>query len=483
MPPVHEVCRELRFPDARLARRLEFIWEACSRDAQASFPQAFRGFRPQASAAAAGGDGSAETRGEGGAWSGGGAKAAYRFFSNRRVEAAEIVRAQAVCTARQVAPGGTVLVVQDTTSFNFSARKAARGMGYLQEGNSRGFFLHTCLAASPQDGTPLGLVAQWCWTRPDAEAGKRKDRDKKPTEDKESVRWLEGVRLARERLPDARIVNVADREGDVYDLFVEASQRRVELLGRVRAKNRIVRTPEGEEMDVAAAVRASTEQATLVAALPRGDLDRPRTATLALRWRRLDVPPPSNREAGLPTLAMDFLLVDEESPPEGVEPIRWMLLTTSPIQNGADAAERLRWYTYRWRIEQFHHVLKSGCRIEERQLQSFAAFERAVAAYSFLAADLLALAWRARSEPEASCEELLPGGTWRLLWKATRRGPPPSAPPSLRSAVRMIATLGGFLGRKSDGEPGVKTIWLGLKELHAMQAGWEAAQDFLSTPP
>lgn len=304
MTSVAELCREIRLPDRRLVDRIEFIFNVFSRDARASVPRAFERDWV-ASQAARGEDHDERAAAEREHADGGGAKAAYRFFSNDRVDPEAVVVAQAACTARRVPDGGRVLVVQDTTSFDFTGR-AAEGMGYLRKAKSQGFFMHTSLAVSPEDGTPLGVVAQKRRVRPAAEAGKRKDRNKKPTAAKESDRWLESVRLSAERLPGVKIVSVADREGDVYDLFVEAAAHGVDLLGRARAWNRLVPVP---ERTVEAAVRASEHAAALEVEVPRGDFKAARTAKLSLRWRTLDVPPPSNRRG--PTVSMNFLLVEE----------------------------------------------------------------------------------------------------------------------------------------------------------------------------
>lgn len=157
-------------------------------------------------------------------------------------------------------------------------------------------------------------------------------------------------------------------------------------------------------------------------------------------------------------------------------------MTTLPIRGAADAAELLRWYTFRWRIEQFHFIMKSGCGIEDRQFQSYEAFSRAAAVFSFLAARVLGMTYAARGRPDAPCTEEVPEELLPVLQAAAgRRGA--KTPPTNRQAMRTIGALGGHLGRRRDGEPGVKTLWLGLQTLYAMKDGWDAALAGRPLPP
>jgi hypothetical protein len=164
----------------------------------------------------------------------------------------------------------------------------------------------------------------------------------------------------------------------------------------------------------------------------------------------------------------------EHHPPEGCTSISWLLLTTLSVTTLEDALCCVRWYSYRWLIERFHFVLKSGCHIEQLQLESAARIMRALATYTIVAWRLLWLTYEARVNPQQSCEIALEGYEWQALFCHTHQcTQPPSTPPSLHQAIRWIAQLGGFLGRKGDGEPGVKTIWRGLRRLHDIASTWK----------
>jgi len=202
-----------------------------------------------------------------------------------------------------------------------------------------------------------------------------------------------------------------------------------------------------------------------------------RKAKMTVRWLSLEVNAPCHGPKR-PSVRLTFVLVEELSPPQGEKPVRWLLATTLPVESLEDALRCVQWYAYRWTIERFHFVLKSGCKIEERQLESVEAMERAIAVFSIVAWRLLWLTLQARETPEAPCTLILEEFEWKPLWITVhaRAGQLPALPPTLKEAVRMIAQLGGFLGRKCDGEPGPQTLWRGLRRLHDLSQGWLAAQ-------
>src|SRR5262249_2600341 len=158
------------------------------------------------------------------------------------------------------------------------------------------------------------------------------------------------------------------------------------------------------------------------------------------------------RRKELPHLRLTAILAEEENPPAGQEPVRWWQLTTLPITTLAEAMQAVAWYALRWLVERYHFVLKSGCRIEQLQLEAAGRLQRALATYGVVAWRLLWLTYEARRNPETSCEAVLPREQWQVLHRVVEKSKPlPTSPPSLRAAVRQIARLGGFLARKGDG--------------------------------
>jgi hypothetical protein len=399
-------------------------------------------------------------------------KAAYRFWDNPRVDPEDIRAAHAAVTLERLENyrHELILVIQDTTSFDFTDHPDTAGLGYLGHSKRSGFWLHTALAVSAA-GVPLGPLHQHTWIRDPKALGKRALRNKKETADKESQRWLDALAATEAALPvDQTVVTVADREADFYDLFAAPRRAGSHLLIRAKPRRRVRQV----ERLLGRTVRAAEAAGTMSVALRRGDDRPPRQAVLTIRFATVDIAPPSThpRRKELPHLRLTAILAEEEGPPAGQEPVRWWLLTTRPITTLDDAMQAVAWYALRWLVERYHYVLKSGCRIEQLQLETAERLQRALATYAVVAWRLLWLTYEARRNPESSCEAVLPREQWQVLHQVVEKSKPlPDKPPSLREAVRQIARLGGFLARKGDGEPGVKTIWRGLRRLDDFVTG------------
>jgi hypothetical protein len=153
-----------------------------------------------------------------------------------------------------------------------------------------------------------------------------------------------------------------------------------------------------------------------------------------------------------------------------------LLLTTLTVNSFEDAVRCIRWYTYRWLIERYHYVLKSGCRIEQLQLETADRIKKALATYAIVAWRLLWLIYSSREHPDIPCAPVLEIHEWQSLYcHVHATSIPPTTPPSLQQAVLWIAKLGGFLARQHDGNPGVKTIWRGWQRLHDIAFTWKLA--------
>ncbi len=201
-----------------------------------------------------------------------------------------------------------------------------------------------------------------------------------------------------------------------------------------------------------------------------------RLATLAVFFRAVPLEAPG-RKAGQPALALWAIEARETRAPRGATPMLWRFLSTRPVTSPEEACEHIGWYAQRWQIEVIHKLLKSGCPIEQRQLETAARLERVLAVNLALAWRLLALCKAGREEPDAMVSAWLSQSEWEALWCHVHQGTtPPQQAPGVRPAVRWIARLGGFFGRKSDGEPGPVTLWRGLNRLHDLTAMWLLCQ-------
>lgn len=401
-------------------------------------------------------------------------KGGYRFVNNEHVTHEGIIERERQSTVQRVEAesGEILLAVQDTTSFNFAGRSAVSGLGVLDDNQTPGFFAHTTLAVSEQ-GVPLGLLGQQVWSRPPNYHGVPNAHQSKPITDKESFKWLKSLH----QLPalTKRVVTVCDREADIYELFQDSHSRDIDFVVRAVRNRRLedaplLRDQLGELSPVA--------QYTLAVQRQRNQAER--QAIVELRYTTVTLLPPKNRRKPTEVIPLEPLTVQvvevrEVNPPaEVTDPVHWILLTTLPV-NDLDAAYLIvRFYTYRWLVERFHYVLKSGgCQFEDSQLRTVDALHRLLGVCSRVAWRLLWLTYQARQTPAAPCTVALSDPEWQALTAFTSKSQTPaSAPPSLHQAIRAIAQLGGFIGRKSDGAPGVKTLWRGWQRLQDIVATW-----------
>jgi Transposase DNA-binding/Transposase Tn5 dimerisation domain len=385
-------------------------------------------------------------------------KAAYRFFDNAAIDPQNLLDSHGDATLTRLAPVPLVLAVQDTTELD-------TGLGPLGHSAHRGLLVHTTLAFTPER-VPLGVLAQQVWARDPDDIGKRATRKQRPITEKESQKWLtsvEAVVAARGACPQTRFVSVGDREADVYDLLALERPTGVELLIRA-AWDRCVTQPEHY---VWATVAARPVAATATVQVPRRGAQPARPATLAVRWCPLTLCPPRHRKRErLPAVPLWAVQALEEAPPAGTAPMEWLLLSTCAVHTTAEAWARVDWYACRWGVEVWHKILKSGCRIEARQLETAERLQRCLALYSVIAWRIFYATMLGRVVPDVSCTVLLELEEWQALYCAIHRTPTPSPePPSLRQAVHWIAQLGGFMGRRGDGEPGAMVLWKGFQHL------------------
>ena len=406
-----------------------------------------------------------------------GSKAAYRFFENEDIKPQAIRQAHHDATLERVRKHSVVLAIQDTTALNYSHHPKTKGLGLLGSHSNKtlGFFLHSTLALTT-DGEPLGMLHNEVLFRDPKLRGKAKHRHRKPTAQKESHKWLEGLSVCQALAPQCAsttLVTVADREGDLYDLFAQAlaatAQPRVHVLVRSR-HNRMLPGGDLRLWDMVSQLPAAGR---LEVRVGRKGNHPARLARLEIRFSAVTLQAPT-RKAGQGPIELWAIEAREIGSPQGESPILWRLVTTLPVTSFAGAVEKVQWYAQRWQIEVIHKVLKSGCQIEQRQLETRARLERALSVDLVVACRLLALARAAREQPEASVSAWLGEAEWKALCCISLdQAEPPSEPPSVRQAVRWIAQLGGFMGRKADGQPGPITLWRGFHRLNDLTAMWQ----------
>lgn len=406
------------------------------------------------------------------------AKAAYRLLDNAAMEPGAVLAGHVAATVGRLRGEPVVLALQDTTTLDFTGHPGLAGTGPLHRPAQRGLLVHTVLAATPE-GVPLGLLDQRAWARDPAAVGARHTRRARETAAKESGRWLAALAATARAVPAGpRVVTVADREADIDDLFAQPRPPGHDLLVRSAHDRRVA----GAAGTLRAAAAAAPGGEVVPVPVGRSGEREPREALVVVRWRAVAVQPPRHhrRRARCAPVPATVVTAEEPAPPPGEGPVRWRLLTTLPVADGAAALWCVRAYARRWLVERYHYTLKQGCRVEALQLRTTARLERALAVLAVAAWRLLWLACLARAAPDLPCTVALADDAWPVLWRSAAPGAPlPTRPPPLAEAARLLARLGGFQDRAGDGPPGVVVLWRGLRRLDDLALGWHLA----TSPP
>lgn len=401
-------------------------------------------------------------------------KAAYRLLDNEDVEAERILQSHASSAVERAREKTILLAVQDTTFLDYTSHHATQGLGYLQDLTHQGMLVHSTLLVSPER-IPYGLIQQQVWIRPVEDFRKRHKRYERATAEKESQKWLTSLEAAAQvqtQLRDSLVVSVGDSEADVYDLFRRANELKQALLVRACRNRRVLET----EKLLWRRLESQSEAGQVKIQVPRRTGKSSREAILSIRYCSLTLRPPKNRkEDHLPNLAVWGILAREIEPPSDEKGIEWLLMTTVPVESFADACERMQWYSCRWVIEMYHKVLKSGCRVEERQFEDFENLRRYLALDAVVAWRVLYLTFLNREMPDLPATLLLETYEWQALYCFIHKtSHPPKTPPTLHEVTFWIAQLGGFLARKHDGSPGSMSLWRGMQRLADISDAWLA---------
>jgi hypothetical protein len=399
-------------------------------------------------------------------------KAAYAFFKNPTSGTEPIVLAQSRATRDRIVGHCRILILQDTTSFDFSHHAQTQGLGPLDNSACQGFFAHTSLATSVQ-GVPLGVLAQQTWVREAQPIGKQSPRHQRLIEDKESHKWLQALTDSTQALPaETQAIVVSDRESDIYEYFVQPRPSNVELLVRARHDRRL--DQEGRLLFLTLSSSPVRGKVTVEVGARPGQ--KPRQAECQVYYQRVKLRPPQQRPANQPKLApvvLSAILIKEVNPPAQVEALEWFLLTTVEITSFEQACQFSDYYACRWIIERFHFVLKSGCQIEKRQFEHGDRLIRFLAVANVIAWRLLWQTYLSRVDSHLPCTVVMTEPEWQALYSFIHKTALlPQEVPTLGQVTAWIAHLGGFLGRKADGPPGVQLLWQGWRRLFDITQTW-----------
>jgi hypothetical protein len=415
----------------------------------------------------------------------------YRLLNNDRVHYGALVKAHALETRARIGEGETLRVIHDTTEFKFDGEVEREGLGRMRAGSgSQGFLAHVALAVSCGSFCrPLGVVGARCWARTNPPRGSRKLNGKQLSkiDDKESNRWGEVVEEVEELIDGrGRAVHLMDREGDSYPLFCRMKELDASFVIRM-ARDRLVLEDEDDETKVMLSEVLSALPTVITRTVPlsrrvqksqpRSNKTHPprvdRVATLSLRAGRLTLTRPHYYGDALPeTLKLNVVYVQEVDVPLGAEPVTWVLVTTEPVATAADVEAVVDHYRARWLIEEFFKALKTGCRFEERQLESFHALTNALAVFFPIAWQMLLLRAVSRADPSAPAEQVLSTTQIKVLQKYQPQKMPLKGA-TVRDALYAVAGLGGHL--KHNGPPGWRTLAYGMQDLVSYATVWDDA--------
>jgi hypothetical protein len=425
-------------------------------------------------------------------------KAAYRFFRNDSVEPSEILASHINKTVERAKNYQTILAIQDTTYFSYAHHKKTKGLGILwrrtshgKEVLSKGLVMHTAFAVTTE-GLPLGILDQNIYSHPELPKKLREEKKRShnitlSVEDKASFRWIESLINCNYHLEHSiiKMITVCDREGDIFDLFDRAFKLKTSLLIRA-AQDRLINKPSRHSRKPKEKLwkfmKNQQIRGRVVIDIPSrgGRFGKPsRSALLDLRFGSFSITPPRNHPdyKTLTKLNLNAIYVIEQHPPKGEDPLEWMLLTDLPINDFDSAAETVRYYSLRFRIETLHRILKSGFLAEQCRLSSATALIRYLTVLSIASWRIFWITIIGRSNPDIPCTQFLTEAEWKVLYsKIYQSNQFPHAPITARHAIHLIGRLGGFLDRKGDNDPGVISLWRGWRRLCDLADGWELAK-------
>lgn len=416
-------------------------------------------------------------------------QAAYRFFDNPNVTPEKILRAHADATRRRIQLEDVVLVVQDTTELDFT-KHAPQDAKCLNKVSRKGLYDHSHIAFTPEK-LCLGVLDAKLFDRTADSLGKSRERESDPIESKESYRWLEGYRLGCDlagEFPDKQIISVADRECDIYDVFVEAQQHDTpaDFVIRARVQRSIAqRDPSAGNWaykKVSQEVAASALLTTYQLELPSTPKRASRTATLQVRAKTFDIKPPHAR-SHLPSVTYNVVLVEEiDGPGDGTD-VRWLLITSLPIDCVEAVLRVVQTYVARWPIEVYFRVFKSGCRVEDIQLETTDRLKRCLMLYKVIAWRVMYLTYLGREVPNLPVDAVFVKDEWQSVWQIVTKQGLPKTVPSLGEFIQILSQLGGYNGRVGDPPPGPQAIWTGLRRMTDFAIAWKMCSEAKSHSP
>ncbi len=435
--------------DARLNRRVIKIVETLGLAPGRTIPQAFQ------------------------SW--GSTKACYNFFSNGLVSEKKIIAPHVKQTIERMKEYPVVLLPNDTSELDYNSKEAMEGKERITN-TKKGLWLHPTVAVTPER-VMLGIVDVNFWKRNLEVNPKGSKQDKLPIEDKESYRWLQSYKLSCEiarDVPGTQFINIADREGDIVEVFDEiAKQKEAGKAADVIIRSqhdRLLEGKKGKQDKLWQKLKEAPSLGEIEFVVPRTEKRSGRKVKQKLKGISVSIKPRNKTTA----VQINAVMAIEENPPEGKDALIWILLTSLPVNTFEDVVKVINYYLCRWEIETFFKVLKSGCKIEERQLQTTERMKALITVFMVLAWRVMFTMMMGRICGEMSCDVVFNEAEWKAVYKIlNKKQALPEKPPLLGEFIIMIAVLGGYVDRNKEGPPGVKVVWKGMARMVDFALAWE----------
>lgn len=395
-------------------------------------------------------------------------KSAYRLFDRDEVSFEAIARPHWELT-QQLAKG-RCLVIGDTTELDFGKHREITGVGPTGNGSGQGFLLHNALLVNANSEEIIGIAGQTIHYRK-KKSKKRENASRRMKRKRESEVWGTVIDQIGKPPEDAQFVHVFDRGGDDFEVYCRLLCKEGDWVIRGSKMSRYVLAGDSEErMPLKDYLPQLKLLGSYTLTLRSRDKQPARDAHIEVRVGQIKIPRPRHvspwvRKLKQPPIAMNVIEVIEVNAPQGVTPIHWVLFTSLPVKTFDDAWVLIGYYELRWLVEEYHKALKTGCSTESRQLKAAGRLEAFVGLSSVVAVRLLQLKSLARTNAEVPAQRVVPG-VWLKMLKLARKGLKRVHDLTVGQFYREVAKLGGFLGRKSDGEPGWITIWRGWEKLN-----------------
>lgn len=409
-------------------------------------------------------------------------KATYNFFGNDAVSEKKLLKPHMKKTIERIQEYPVVLLISDTTELDYTSKIAMEGRERVTN-KKKGLWLHPTMAITSEK-LPLGLVEINFWSRrpdlPENSSAYRNARDKAPIKDKESYRWLQSYQAAckiSRETPNTQIIHVCDSEADIIEIFEDAEQQRKQskhanFIIRSKYDRQLLETDEeGNHKKLRKNLLEAPSLGEVEFTIASTERRKGRIVKQQLKSATLIL----NRGCKDLTVQVNAIMAFEKAPPKGEEPITWILITDLPINTFEDVNKVISYYICRWQIELLFKALKSGCKIEERQLQTTGRMKNLITIFLILAWRVLFTMMIGRRCPEILCSDIFNNAEWKSVYKIlNRKSKLPETPPKLKEFIVMVATLGGYVNHKNAEPPGIKVMWKGLMRMIDFALAWES---------